>query len=68
MLSEGQCPQGAVECPPGTSDLALVHEELTVVQPDPRHLRQHSITIIILVYTGIHVQCTLYNVYVHVHA
>ena len=38
MLGEGECSEGAVKRPPCTSDLALVHQKLAVVQPYPRHL------------------------------
>ena len=38
MLGDGHCPQGAVERPARPGDLALVHQELAVVQPDSRHL------------------------------
>ncbi len=38
MLSERQRVQGSVKCPPGLSDSALVHEELTVIHPNARHL------------------------------
>ena len=38
MLGDGQRPQGSVEGTPRPRHLALVHEELAVVQPNPRHL------------------------------
>ena len=38
VLCEGQCPQGAVEGTSCSCDLTLVYQELTVVQPDTRHL------------------------------
>ena len=41
MLSYRQGPEGTVECLPGPRDLALLHEKLAVVQPDPRHLESN---------------------------
>ena len=38
MLGEGQGLQGSVKGPSGLGHLALVHQELAVVQPDPGHL------------------------------
>ena len=38
MLGEREGTQGTVKCPPGQRHLALVHQELTVVNPDTRHL------------------------------
>ena len=43
MLGEGESPQGSVKRAAGSRDLALVHQKLTVVQPDPRHLGEKKI-------------------------
>ena len=42
MLGERQGLQGSVKGTSGPGDLALVHEELAVVQPYPGHLRGES--------------------------
>lgn len=38
VLGEGESSEGPVKGAPCACDLALVHEELAVVQPDARHL------------------------------
>ena len=38
VLGEGEGPEGTVKGASCACDLALVHEELAVVQPDARHL------------------------------
>ena len=42
VLGEREGLQGSVEGTPCLRDLSLVHEELTVVQPDTRHLHTYS--------------------------
>ena len=42
MLGDGQSPQRTVQGPTCPCQLGLVHQKLTVVQPDARHLTKHA--------------------------
>ena len=44
VLGQRQGPEGTVKGAPGTGDPTLVHQELAVVQPDPRHLGRQTHT------------------------